>query len=132
VTPVLLDTTAWIDFLRPGTRVLGDTVRRLIEADRARICGAVVAELLRGVKGPGEQAQLSRLLGRIKRLETREDDWDAAGIKLKQLRESGITVPLADALIAVVARRNGVPVLTADLHFRHLDLDLYTLDDPGV
>lgn len=44
---VLLDTTAWIDFLRPGNGVLGNAVRGLIAADRAVICGVVVAELLR-------------------------------------------------------------------------------------
>ncbi|MEY4268722.1 MAG: hypothetical protein RIS90_3257, partial [Pseudomonadota bacterium] len=36
----------------------------------------------------------------------------------------GVTLPLSDALIAAVARRNGVPILTADAHFQHLSVGL--------
>ena len=121
---VLPDTTAWIDFLRSGNRPLGDSVRSLIAADRAVICGVVVAELLRGVKGAVEREQLGRLLSRIPRLDTIEADWDAAGHLLRELREKGITVPLADAMIATIAKRNVVAVLTADSHFRHLGADV--------
>lgn len=121
---VLLDTTAWIDFLRPGDHPLGNSVRSLVASDRAVICGAVVTELLRGVKGAGERKQLEHLLKRIPRLDTIEADWDAAGLLLRALREKGVTVPLTDALIATIAKRNGVAVLTADDHFRHLGVQI--------
>ncbi len=122
--PVLLDTTAWIDFLRAGSRTLGDTAQKLIAADRAVLCGVVVAELLRGFKGAREQRQLHNLLDTIPRLDTIEQDWEDAGNMLRRLREKGITVPLTDAVVAVVAQRNGIAVLTSDDHFRHLGVDL--------
>jgi predicted nucleic acid-binding protein len=117
---MMLDTTAWIDFLSPGDRPLGNSVRSLIAADRAVICGAVVAELLRGVKGARELRQLRSLLDAIPRLETTEQDWVDAGNLLMGLREKGVTLPRTDALIATIAKRNGIAVLTADAHFRHL------------
>jgi predicted nucleic acid-binding protein len=43
------------------------------------------------------------------------------------LRLSGITLPLTDALIATIAKRNAVPVLTVDAHFQHLTLSLVDL-----
>jgi predicted nucleic acid-binding protein len=40
------------------------------------------------------------------------------------LRESGITLPLTDALIAAVATRHKAQVLTLDHHFSHLKVQL--------
>jgi predicted nucleic acid-binding protein len=48
---VMIDTCAWIDFLRKKEGVLGDAVVKLIEFDKAVICDVVVAELLQGAKG---------------------------------------------------------------------------------
>ena len=79
---------------------------------------------MQGFKGAREQRQLHNLLDMIPRLETIEQDWDDAGNLLRQLREKGLTVPLSDAMVAVIARRNGIAVLTADDHFRHLGVDL--------
>lgn len=125
MNPVLIDTSAWVDFLRPGLRPLGERVDELLDTDQARICGVVVAELLHGVKGAGEKRQMQWLLRTARRIETAERDWDEAGSTLQRLREKGVTIPLTDALVAVVARRNGIPVLTANDHFRQLGVDLY-------
>lgn len=111
---------------------MAELVHALVKTDEARICGVVAVELLQGVKGDRELSEMNWLLEDIQRLETMENDWDEAGRHLMGLRRRGITIPITDALIAVVARRNGVPVLTADEHFRHLDVDLYTLDAPDA
>jgi len=96
---------------------------------QAVICGAVVAELLRGVKGARELRQLRSLLDAIPRLETTEQDWVDAGNLLLGLREKGVTLPrtdaVTDALIATIAKRNGIAVLTADAHFRHLGVEVF-------
>lgn len=122
--PVLVDTSAWVDFLRPGARPLGERVDELIESDRARLCGVVVVELLHGVQSAKEQRQMNYLLENVGRVPTLEDDWDTAGIAMQRLRKKGITLPLTDVLIAVVANRNNVGVLTADGHFQHLGVEL--------
>lgn len=33
-------------------------------------------------------------------------------------------MPVTDAMLAVVAKRNGIAVLTADGHFRHLGVEV--------
>lgn len=122
---VLLDTSAWIDFLRPGGGALAEQVADLIEGDRALLCGVVVAELLQGAKGGREEKQVGYLIARLPRLATTEEDWDEAGRVLNGLRRRGITVPLTDALIAVIAKRCNVEILTADQHFKHLPVVLH-------
>jgi predicted nucleic acid-binding protein len=54
-----------------------------------------------------------------------EHDWINAGIVLQELRCKGITVPLTDALIATIAQRHQVSVLTIDKHFQHLPVKLF-------
>ena len=39
---------------------------------------------------------------------------------MQDLKHKGITVPLTDALIAVIAKRHRVDVVTLDKHFKHL------------
>src|SRR5690606_23930772 len=108
----MLDTTAWIDFLRPGSGPLGDCARKLIAGDRAVLCGVVVAELTRGYRGEREKKQLDTILEVIPWLNTSEQDWYSAGNLMRRLREKGVTVPLTDAMIAIVAQRNGIAILT--------------------
>ncbi len=123
---VLVDTCAWIDFLRNGEGELGDQVVQLIAEGRAAMCGAVVAELLQGIKKDSshkskqEVAQLQLLIERVPTIATIEADWYTAGHTLQALRQKGITLPLTDALIASVAKRNNLPILTVDAHFKHL------------
>jgi predicted nucleic acid-binding protein len=49
VNKVLVDTSAWIDFLRNSSGVVGDLVSDFIRLDKACLTGPVVAELLHGV-----------------------------------------------------------------------------------
>ncbi len=117
---VLIDTSAWIDFLRSKSGSLGDAVVRAIEQERAVLCGVVVAELLQGAKGKKEQKKLEFLVSHIERVQIAEDDWDEAGKLLQGLRNKGVSVPLSDAVIAVVARRLELSILTLDKHFKQL------------
>jgi predicted nucleic acid-binding protein len=122
--PLLIDTCGWIDFLRGRAGALTDRVERAIADDSARLCSVSVAELLQGIKGARERQQLALLFAHVGQLPVTEPDWFAAGLALQALRSQGVTVPLTDALIAAVARRNRLPVLTVDEHFRHLSVDL--------
>jgi predicted nucleic acid-binding protein len=126
LNPMLIDTCAWIDFLRNTEGGLGNKVTALIRDKRARLCGMVIAELLQGIKHLSDSASskeaqaLALLIQRVPSLPTHEDDWVVAGNLVSKLRKQGITVSLSDALIASVARRNGLLVLTIDKLFEHL------------
>lgn len=117
---VLLDTCAWIDFLRSEKGVLGNYVVKAIESDQALLCGVVITELLQGAKGKKEKQQLEFLISSIETIETSKDDWVEAGLCLHGLRRKGITLPVTDALIATLALHHSVPVLTIDRHFEYL------------
>jgi predicted nucleic acid-binding protein len=123
---VLVDTCAWIDFLRSKDGGLGDQVAVLISEGRAVLCGVVIAELLQGLKNDGtpkftkEVARVQLLIDTLSSFATLELDWVTAGRTSQSLRQNGITVPLTDAVIAAVAKRNNLAVLTIDQHFKHL------------
>ncbi len=117
---VLIDTCAWIDFLRSKKGVLGNVVASTIEKDQALLCGVIVTELLQGTKGKKEKQQLEFLFSAIEILETTKNDWIEAGLSLQSLRQNGITLPVSDALIATIASRYSVSVLTVDKHFEYL------------
>ena len=121
---ILIDTSAWVDFLRGRAGALGDAVERALSDDTALMCGVVIAELLQGAKGEKEKQQLGFLFANVECLPVLPDDWHSAGRALQALRLSGITLPLSDAIIAAVAQRHGVSVLTADDHFKHLSVGL--------
>ena len=121
---VLIDTCAWIDFLRYQNGELGNQVAALIENEQAAICGVVVAELLQGSKSEKQKQQIELLINTVTYLEMQEFDWMSAGQLLQELRTQGITLPLTDALIAVIAQRHQVSVLTIDKHFQHLAVKL--------
>ena len=125
MTKTLIDTSAWIDFFRNNFTPYADAVALLIEQDRAIITGPVIAELLQGLKTQREADNLRELLSIVTYVEVKNDDWNATGLLLGKLRRNGITVPLTDALIAVVAKHNSYDVLTIDHHFNHLGVPLY-------
>ena len=117
---LLIDTCAWIDFLRSNKGVLGNYVASAIKSDQALLCGVTITELLQGAKGKKEMQQLEFLFSGIETLETTKRDWIDAGLCLQALRRKGVTLPVTDALIATLASRNSVAVLTIDKHFDHL------------
>ena len=124
MSKILIDTCAWIDFLRSKKGILGDYVESAIETDQALLCGPVVTELLQGAKGMREKEQLELLFSGVETLDVTKNDWVKAGLRLQTLRKNGITLPVTDALIATIASRNSVPVLTIDKHFENLSVSL--------
>ena len=121
---IRIDTSAWSDFLRARGGALGDVVERALSDDTALMCGVVVAELLQGAKGQKEMQQLEFLFANVACLPVLPDDWHDAGRALQALRLRGVTLPLSDAIIASVAKRHGVSILTANAHFKHLSVGL--------
>jgi predicted nucleic acid-binding protein len=122
---VLVDTCAWIDFLRYQEGELGNQVAVLIENNQVAITGVIIGELLQGVKTEKQQQQINFLINSVTSCPTQEFDWVSAGLLLQKLRSQGITLPLTDALIAVIAQRYQAKVLTIDKHFQHLAVELY-------
>ena len=120
---VIIDTSARIDFFRSDSGPAGDIVTDLIRLDNAYLTGPIIAELLHGVRGKKEASQLNLLFTTIPYLEINQVDWHMTGDTLHKLRKKGLLIPLTDVLIANIAIRNNMAVLTLDKHFQHLTVE---------
>lgn len=126
----LIDTSAWIEFLRDTGSPVCRRVDDLLAVEVAT-CDAVRMELLAGARDERHLQQLRRLLARATLLPTEPVDYDAAASLYRTCRQRGHTVrKLIDCLIAAVAMRGNVPVLHLDADFdilaRHAGLDIAT------
>jgi predicted nucleic acid-binding protein len=126
---ILIDTSAWVEFLRgTGSRACAD-VDRLLESEIA-ITDPVLMEVLAGARNPEHLVQLRALLGIASMRHCRAEDYETAASMYRHCRQSGETVRrLIDCLIAAVAIREQLPVLQQDSDFeiiaRHTALSLH-------
>ena len=114
---ILIDTSAWIEFLRDTGSPICQRVDDLLAAEIAT-CDPVRMEVLAGARNEQHLQQLRRLLARASTLPTESVDYDAAASLYRNCRQGGHTVrKLVDCLIAAVAIRGDVPVLHRDADF---------------
>jgi predicted nucleic acid-binding protein len=116
---VLIDSSAWIEYLRLGRGAASDAVDGLLQEDRALLCGMVELEIFQGLRAR-ERDRVSELFSALPYLETERIDYVNAGERLGDLRRRGVTIPGADCLIGVLCLRQDLPLLTLDAHFDHL------------
>jgi hypothetical protein len=113
----LIDTSAWIEFLRDTRSPVCERVDKLL-GSRIATCDPVRMEVLAGARDQEHLEQLRRLLARATLLPTESIDFDTAAALYRSCRSQGKTVrKLIDCLIAAVAMRAGVPVLHVDQDF---------------
>ena len=117
---IIVDTSAWIEFLRDtGSRVC-HTVDELLGADLA-ICDAISMEVLAGARDELHLAQLRGLLARATFVSITPADYDAGAALYRTCRRNGETVrKLIDCLIAAVTIRAHASILHADADFAAL------------
>ena len=126
---ILIDTSAWIEFLQDTGSTVCILVDDLLEDDIA-ICDAVRMEVLAGARDDSHLLMLRRLLARATVLPTTVTDYDDAAALYRRCRRQGETVrKLIDCLIAAIAIRAGVPILHRDSDFnvlaRHTELQTH-------
>ena len=115
----LVDTSAWIEYFRRTESPIDLRVDELLSGDEELITTeSVVMELLAGARDYAQEGLLRRTLAacRLERVAPR--DWEqAAAIYATSRRRGTILREQIDCLIAAVAIRAGIPVLTADRDF---------------
>ena len=114
---VLIDTSAWIDFLNGHASPERRAVAELVAGEEEICtCGVVVAEVFQGLCRNKVRGELQRLFQNLLFLE-------ASGIAIylraaeiyRSLREQGVTVrSTIDCLIAALAEENGCLILARD------------------
>ncbi len=114
---ILVDTSAWIEFLRDTGSDTCDEVDRLLATSIAT-CDPVRMEVLAGARHDAHLRQLRGLVARATVLPTGPGDYESAAALYRRCRRRGETVrKLVDCLIAAVAIRERVPVLHHDVDF---------------
>ena len=114
---VLIDTSAWIEFLRPqGNPDIKARVADLISLGTAGYTCPIRFELFLGAR-PHELEDLHEALGFASRLIASPGHWDASAELGAALRLKGLNYPALDLLIASVASAGEIPLLTRDTHF---------------
>ena len=126
---ILVDTLAWVEFLRDTGSAVCVAVDRFLDADLA-ICDAVSMEVLAGARNERHLIELRGLLARAIVLPTTPADYDNAASMYRVCRGSGETVrKLIDCLIGAVAVRAEAEILHADVDFvalaRHTRVQLH-------
>lgn len=114
---MLIDTSAWIEFLRAkGDPILKSQVSQLVAQGSAAYTCPVSFELILGAK-PHELKDLQTALSMALRLQVTPGNWDTAAQVAAILHQKGINFPALDLLIAAVACAGKVPLLSRDGHF---------------
>lgn len=116
----LIDTSAWVEYLRPGLSEVGERVEALVLEDEAAWCNMVMLELWNGARGAQEKRKLADLSATISRLETGPEVWELARRLATRCRDKGKTVPAADILIAACAVHHEVELEHKDGHFKEI------------
>ncbi len=115
---VIVDTSAWIESFRPqGEDKLKEVVKRLISEGEILLPGIIKTEILRGTKSKEEFQTLDELLSSLIYLSVEDEFWGRLAKFSFDLLREGITVPLVDAYIALLAIEQNTSLLHRDQHF---------------
>ena len=113
----LIDTSAWVEYLRGTGSQTNFKVREIIGFD-AQICDPVRMELLAGARDEQHVAQLGKFLARTTVIKTESIDYDNAAAIYRACRKLGLTIRThIDCLIAAIAIRTDTDLLHNDSDF---------------
>lgn len=117
---ILVDTSAWIEYLRATGSPIECYLRAALR-DRRTLAtsGVIMLEVLAGARDESHARDLRRLLDRCRLLAAEEpSDYEAAAALYRACRRAGITIRRPpDLLIATIAMRTGASLLHLDADF---------------
>ena len=115
---LLIDTNVLIDIRRSkGDEEVQKRYAEILYAHDIYIPGVVEAELLHGAVSEKNQQELHKSLDVYNKANLGERDWKMLGDQLYKYRINGLTLPLADTIIASISMKYNYPVWSEDGHF---------------
>lgn len=115
---MIVDSSAWVEYLRDTNSTVCNDVERLLRSGEARVCDAIVMEVLAGARDDAHVRRLNALLAMARPVETTSAHYSLAAALYRVCRQRGDTVrKMLDCLIAAVAIDTNLPVLHADRDF---------------
>ena len=118
---VLVDTSAWIEYLKKTSHPVTKEIESVLLLNVAAACQLVLAELIQGVRSEKETELILDLASVVKILSESDSTWQQAGFLANKLRKQGKTISLIDCYLAVLAKENKAVILTLDKHFAIID-----------
>ena len=113
----LIDTSAWIEYLRKTGSRTNIEVRRTLNID-AQICDVIRMEILAGARDQQHVTQLEKLLARATTIKIEPVDYDNAAAIYRACRKLGVTIRAQiDCLIAAIAIRTNTKIIHHDSDF---------------
>jgi len=116
---VIVDTSAWMEFLRQPTAPIGREVAAFLRQNQVLMVGLVLAEVLQGARGQ-QAAALREQLSALPYLEVDKATWLRAAELSSTLRAQGQPTPLSDLVIGLQALAGGHTVFATDAHFQRV------------
>lgn len=120
---LLVDTSVWSlalrrDALQDAPEV--DALRTtLTDGTEVATTGVILLELLQGAVPGRAQAAIRGAFDSLRFLEPQRSDYEEAAALSNLCRRAGVQLTLIDALIAQLAIRHKLPLLTTDRDFQH-------------
>lgn len=90
----------------------------VFQTEEVCICGVIRSELMHGAYSDKNLEEISEKLSYIREINIATGEWDELGRFLYKLRTNGLSLPYADVLIAFVAIKNELVLMTRDKHFK--------------
>jgi len=127
----LIDSSAWIEYLRPaGSVKIKTRVRKILESEEAVTCGIIVVEILRGARTEKDYRTLQDSFLSLPGIPMTREVIERAARWGFQLERKGRRVPTTDLIIASCAHKTA-RLVHADKDFEIIasvgDLDLENL-----
>jgi len=114
----LIDTSVWIEALRPGGIVaIRERLNEILAERKGATTPLVLLELLSGARDEKDYEELSEELSALCQFPVNDTVWMKSCRLAFELRRKGVTAPSTDVLIATVAQENQLTLLHADRHF---------------
>jgi tRNA(fMet)-specific endonuclease VapC len=118
---ILADTDVLIDYLM-GTQPMASQVLEYSESETLQTSAITCFELLSGAKEGKRGDKVRHLVATIPLLPLDREAATRAAAVRQQLTSSGLSIAMADSLIAGIALANGLPLLTRNRkHFEHVE-----------
>lgn len=126
---IIADTDVLIDYLA-GAQPIADQVMAYAESDSLQTSAITCFELLSGAWDGKRGDRIRRLLAAIPVLPLNRESATRAAAVRERLARSGVSIGMADSLIAGIALVNSLPLLTRNRkHFENVEgLRLLPLD----
>ncbi len=118
---IIADTDVLIDYLA-GTQPTADQVRAYVESDGLQTSAITCFELLSGARDGKRGNRVRRLMAAIPVLPLDREAAERSAAVRQQLARRGVSIGMADSLIAGIALVNGLPLMTRNRkHFENVE-----------